>query len=43
MLDAKKRTDEAIGAWEALKRDSPEYARQVGLDARIAQAKKSTE
>jgi cytochrome c-type biogenesis protein CcmH/NrfG len=40
MLRNQIKMAEAIGAWEALLRDDPEYAQRLGLKDRIEQIKK---
>ena len=40
MLQARKRTSDAIAAWEALQRDTPEYARQLQIDVKLQSARK---
>ena len=39
MFQARQRTDEAIAAWESIIRDTPDYARQLGLDRKLAEMK----
>lgn len=40
MLDARKRTDEAIQAWKDLLREEPDYAQQLEIPQRLEQVEK---
>lgn len=40
MLENRKRTEDAVAAWEALAKDTPEYAAQLQVPARLQAIKK---